>query len=217
MSEAPKHEHFNRQRRNLIAISMFIILYRALGLKVTEISFFGNSASVGAVSLFPAVIFLVILYFSWRYTHYLNDEKGLELSLTQYRNIFIKNLKKEAMYLLPKHGNQINRTITDIQRFEEYRSFKHHFVSKELLVTYGYNDTNDSIGKYAREDIKFPIKSFFKSHICAVIEFIFFGSHFSEYLFPYLFAFLAIIELFHFSLVLPVADLIVPGYQRPLR
>lgn len=76
-SDKDPRQHFIKQRRNLIGISLFVIFYKVGNLQINEINFFGNKTTItnhDAVLFFLAVFFI---YFLWRYYTAFKEIGGL--------------------------------------------------------------------------------------------------------------------------------------------
>lgn len=64
-----------RQRRNLMAISLFLIIFDIANIKIEKISFLGIELFVGNVGVIMYMAWLMWAYFLLRYFQYFNQEK----------------------------------------------------------------------------------------------------------------------------------------------
>ncbi|MGE0111660.1 hypothetical protein [Aquabacterium sp.] len=75
-----------RQRRNLILISLALLLSNAASLSIEKISIFGTEISVGNAPNFQACAWVVWFYFLIRYYQYLRQEGDLQIIKTAKSN-----------------------------------------------------------------------------------------------------------------------------------
>lgn len=221
MEDGGDGDAFQKQRRNLIAISFFAILYRVLGLKVDKISVFGNSASVEAGSLFSALLLVLILYFSWRYTHYIKIVNAAEMSMAKFKESLRSNIFFEAAKYIKKNKFQDTKEDVWLKVYNSqsplvFNSLLSCFKNIKFNAYCSWRTNTDSGDSFSSEAVVswFGV---FRSFVKSVYDMVLYRQYFSEFIFPYLFAMLSICELFHWSLVLPLADAFIPGYERPLR
>lgn len=132
-------EHFIKQRRNLVLISVFLILINLGGVEFNNLSILGNTATVKNPNLFYYMILISSLYLLWRYNTAFNLVDGNNKLKELQDNYF--EMKKEAEY-----KNKIIKELQDENRDE--------------------NDIDDLIylGKYVLNRLNYQTKG--KSKVC---------------------------------------------------
>ena len=70
-------QHFSRQRRNLILISLFYIFYLLAGIEFNQIYFLGNQADIKRPELVSYALALFFVYYFWRYFTACNEISGI--------------------------------------------------------------------------------------------------------------------------------------------
>lgn len=208
---------FDRARRNLLFISVFSIAYRAMKLNLKTIPFPGNVTADYDHSLLSAGIFLFLLYFAFRFTAAFYDIRGWQELKTIFVNEFIdyfKNgvAKKAAWVAATANVRDLHHVnveyISDFQ-YEKLPSLFADIKIRARVVTYTKSFTANNMDvaiQLSKQHIR-------KGYAYATYRTLFSRSAFSEYLFPFILACIAVCEMFHLSIVIPLADLLVPRYN----
>ncbi|MCU4677031.1 hypothetical protein N7931_15460 [Catenovulum sp. 2E275] len=78
-----------RQRRNLLGISILMILFSSSGAVIDKVNILGNNINIQNPQIIPYFISLLFLYFLIRYFQYFNEENHVKSSKVSFQ----KNLK----------------------------------------------------------------------------------------------------------------------------
>jgi hypothetical protein len=85
-----------RQRRNLLIMSGFLIVFNFADIQIVKVSLLGTQLVIGKPSILMLVVWLIWGYFLLRFYQYLNDEKPLGIT-EKAEEIFNKNLASYAI------------------------------------------------------------------------------------------------------------------------
>jgi hypothetical protein len=135
MSDSAKdpHEHFIKQRRNLVLISVFLILVNLGGIKFENVNILGNTATVQNPNLFYFLIVISSFYLFWRYhSAFLSidgNEKIREGSLNYIEKIKELMLIEKILDILKSENNHEN-VIEDIIFIRKYERNNLHYNTK---------------------------------------------------------------------------------------
>lgn len=175
-----RHDHFIRQRRNLIATSLLVTLYEAADFTFTEINFLGNKAKIGNPEIVSLALVVALLYFLWRYyTAYRESGDGRAFS-----NACIGWAEKASK-------SYIKRKYSSIQRELSVDLIRREGITLTYVLRGVYDPASDSIEK---EKISLKWR-YLVYRIFAVIPITLYTSYFTEYVLPYLLAGFAIAEV----------------------
>lgn len=138
-----------RQRRNVIAISVFIPVYLFSGMNLYQVSFFGNVVLIDNPSSIFVILTVLYLYFLLRYSQfYREDYVATGISISIYRNY-----ENKVSAILVEKTNCLLRDC-----IFEYESFDEHLV--EVISPLGYDYDRD---KLISVDGPLPVINIFKS------------------------------------------------------
>jgi hypothetical protein len=106
-------ERFNRQRRNLIVVSILLLFSQfAGGLTLKEINVFGNKTELGNPIEIETILWVGFTYLLWRYYqyfHYSEDKGTVVGEFFLRRQIYLK----ATLGKFPVYKNWIRETYTD--------------------------------------------------------------------------------------------------------
>jgi hypothetical protein len=150
-SDADPKIHFIKQRRNLVLISVFLILINLGGVNFKELSILGNSATINNPNLFYWIIILSSLYLFGRYYTAFNSINGCE-EIKEAISSLLEKEKQEKLKLLiskfledqkldPNNLNSI--TFIDMCSLDSITSFS----KNNPCLFFGYSG-NQSIKEY---------------------------------------------------------------------
>jgi len=187
---------FIRQRRNLIVISLCLLVYDSFGLDLEKVNIFGNELNVQNHDLLPTALWIIYAYFFIRYYQYFNDlyDRGI---ITKYR-IQVNKLLINWAYAKGKKDYIIENNINDTSKykfgvpeshFSEIETWKITIEGKaSAIISTKINNglaTNNDLITFRHVAnwaviIRFKIQSIF--HVC-------FRTHLvSEYYLPFIIA-----------------------------
>jgi hypothetical protein len=166
-----------RSRRNLIILSLLIIIYYVADISINKVSFWAGDVNVGNVLGLKIMVLLALSYLALRYRQHLAQKPlGIESAFLQKFNFhYSRRLYKKLI-------------ITDAGDFPEYR-----WSGKGFLWYYSYPRHLNEFGEldeyehYAK--LRLLIIPFFHSLYFVVIN----TEKFTEYIAPYIFACIAFI------------------------
>lgn len=200
-NETAKNDHFIRQRRNLILISVFIIFMQVVGLEVDKISFLGNSAEITNSDKFPFMVFTIFIYFLWRYYTACREVTGwrqfkFDIS-SRATNLCVKNVDKAINRKKRSYIMELSAQAHDRDRLFPVILVK--VVKRGARKLYKETGKINAL-KWQNTRIKI------KWHHCfnvlySGVDVILTTSKFSEYVLPYLLSVLAVLEFFDVGLV----------------
>lgn len=213
-TQTDHEEGFRRQRRNLLAISMFIIIYRAIGLNFENLNFLGNQVKLNNSSFVSLFIFIIFLYYAWRYTSYLNglrSNTGIRYFKSDYYlalEYILDDILAKKLAEIPNEENKPKSVkslrFADSQSIHSVKSF---FAKSPLILTLTPID-----GPKSREERSGGALNPFTlslAKVKALIKIAVDHHGFSEYVFPYLLSYLAVLELFHMGPVIPLSKFVL--------
>jgi hypothetical protein len=82
-----------RQRRNLLVISIALLLFEFAGVRLEKISILGNEVAVGDVIALHAFVWVMWAYFLLRYYQYWNAERGTGIRPDIHSSLYGKVLQ----------------------------------------------------------------------------------------------------------------------------
>jgi hypothetical protein len=197
---ADENIRFVRQRRNLILISLVVIFYKAGSLTVNKIDILGNSITVGNPEIVSFALATVFVYYAWRYYTVCREVLGFTNCKNAYYERLQKICRKNSIQqvLLSNPGMELNSCNVVGRQWDKITysigiNKPHTYPGKEVKITVG------TIPVYAAR---------------SVFYIIFHTSQFTEYLLPFLLAFLAVLELCSYPVTMNFIQLAV--YMRQL-
>jgi hypothetical protein len=194
------HEHFIRQRRNLILLSLSIITYKAGEVQIPKINLLGNEIPLRTPEIITFWLIVFFIYFSWRYCTACNAVSGIY----QFYSVWSQNTYG-LIYktLLKKISKRTGLAQSDFYLEKDTTRDDCGGVIEDPSNEYKFNA--GSHVSSLPEDKKKTLKDFSKVEICgpslllfkgrALLRAILTQREFSEYIFPYLLIALAISEL----------------------
>lgn len=175
-------DHFVKQRRNFILISLFIIFYEAAGLSIQEINFFGNKTTIDNPEIVTKAIYLIFAYFFWRYYTACREVSGV-LDFFSACNSWAEQ----------KGQNYLNEKYTKSE--DEHTKYTVHIAGRDYLILkylivkkrtreFGPVERTESVHALKYIAIVYTILSYFFIALKT--------SKFSEYILPYILGLIAI-------------------------
>lgn len=192
-------EHFVKQRRNLILISLFAIFYKAGGLKLEEINILGNVTTLERPEVVSVGLIAFFVYFLWRYYSVCHESGGISelwhsylytVRLFDWYHIRYRIAKR--LQLDPRDFSVSRNSVTD--RYGQDTGVESYAISISPSLLQEKKELLEKIGKP-----KLDIFSLFYVRIKAIYPCFFKSSTFSEYVVPYILAGLAAVELAGFG------------------
>lgn len=71
-------DHFVKQRRNIVIISLILIFYHVAGLNFKELNILGNKVTIVHPEIVSICLGLFFIYFLWRYFTACNSIRGID-------------------------------------------------------------------------------------------------------------------------------------------
>lgn len=187
--DADIYSGFVRQRRNLIVMSMVVLLSEVANLRVEKISFFGNEATIGNPALVNTVLWVLLIYWLIRYYQYFHDlgDKNFLSSLMTKRKqlvkkLFFRNLLNDPVFI---------KSLPNDVAGKKYKAFPREvlFFQERWFSTSGnveYLIGRDS-GQGMVESEKMTIKGLdlFFPTLISFLHVFFRTRYFSEYILPF--------------------------------
>ncbi|MGH1377164.1 MAG: hypothetical protein ACRBCK_12580 [Alphaproteobacteria bacterium] len=191
------HGHFVIQRRNLILISIFAIFYKVGKLEVKEIKFFGNYTDIGDPAVVTLALYSIYFYFLWRYY---TAARGVSAwaEFVQSGRIWVDTkCQGIAKHKWLEGYDSINSGV-----FIRGRTWFSLDVEGDVNEKKGAFDTSSktSFGP-VQEQMTFSAEIWHWrvwSYIHAIIT----RAAFSDYVFPYILASIALLELLDFKFIM---------------
>ena len=189
---AENRRRFERQRRNLIIISIVVISYNLLNLKLTKINILGNEFHIENQENINVMIWSIFLYFVIRYTQYymvINNKEFMTIvseSMHKYiPNIALKQYRKEDIERFKKENpdaKNIKYTLTNHTAISSYSNI----WDLEIYGTISW-ELNEGAGHQQFKEVRRSVYGIplFYSKIKAKLNAYIKTPHITEYLFPY--------------------------------
>lgn len=176
---------FLRQRRNLIGISVIIILFKVAEISTDKILLLGTSFDIGKPEIIPYFIWAIWFYFLLRYYQYIKSEKEFGFS---------DNFKKWVNHKAGKHTQMTEAKDSYGAAYTDFRIRNKGWLKWEY-ANHGY-DTED--GRYKeRTQMDVSILLVYWWSVQAFFHVMINTNQFTEYLLPFSLAFAApIIAIF---------------------
>lgn len=176
------HENFVIQRRNLVIMSIFVLFYKVGHLDVKTIKFFGNQVDIGNPDVVLFALHIIFFYFLWRYYTAFRTISGWSEFIGSGRiwsDTKFKSIAKEKALKIHKSLNSVP--------YVKQRAWT------QLSVAVYTSDKGS--GDHIEEKVVFSYGALhlrFWSYIHSIIT----RTSFSDYIFPYVLAFIAALELY---------------------
>ena len=187
-------EHFTKQRRNLILISLAILLSEYLGFKIEKINILGNQLEVENPQNLYKLFWLVWAYFLWRTSSYLCVLGPLG---------FVDTFRDKMNALLPLIAR--NKILSDPSQFSVLTD-EHNYKVEDGI--YGINfqgNFNAKVGvrisnltppkdtQNVHLDVPLNLLELFIPYTKYLFYIIFKSHYFTEYILPFLIALLPVL------------------------
>ncbi len=171
-------ENFVRQRRNIILISIVLILFDFADIQIGKVSILGTNLIIGNPDIIHYFMWIMWTYFLIRYYQYFVQEENKQIKDTFNDKFKEFTSSKTCNYFKEKHNIEDNR-------YKECKLEKIGFLS----WNYVYCIYNPVVGneEKIREicPIHIVVFSFVYSIFCVTVN----TSKVTEYIFPFLLAF----------------------------
>lgn len=189
-------DHFTRQRRNLVLVSLFAIFYKAGGLKLSQINFFGNVTNIERPEIISSALVAFFVYFLWRYFSACNEACGISNFWVSYRSMKQDFAWKHARYYVAKKL-QLAYSLFSVDRNVAKDISGQEIDREQFRVTGLTNDMKQDKAKLLKKmgDINITGLRLYYVRIKAMLHCIIKRSEFSEYIMPYMLAICAVLEL----------------------
>lgn len=192
---SPK-DHFVKQRRNLVLMSLFIIFYHAANFKISEINILGNKSTIGNPEIVGVSLAIFFFYFCWRYSTALNSMNGFYEVIARVYVVIERTTKEAAEKYVCKMADVKKNDFA--LRFAPPRDSRGNLVGKYVFKIVSSKSRlnkaqQNSLGSIFFIEIKgwelLKIKCF--SFLRSMLKDVEFG----EYIFPIFLAFIAYMEI----------------------
>lgn len=209
-------EGFNKQRRNLLLVSIFIIFLTQMEVEVTHLSFAGNAIAVKDPDDLYRILVVLLIYWWWRCVTFLNELNPVG---------FVTEIKRQFNVLMDKEAEKSLMAYLEQEYPERYEAdIKNYFSNASYTVSRSI-PAAERVYHFSSVFFEYPSIENSSSHIdswhvdfeknCsriegvrfsiqATISVIFSRSFFTEYALPHILAFLAAISLVLFFLNQPL-------------
>ena len=174
---------FGRQRRNLFAISLFIIFYKTAGLKINEINFLGNTTTIENPSVVSFSLIIFFIYFLWRYYSACREVGGISLFFGAIQS---RTEKKAELYVRKKYHQMYGSQPRRVDLIERGKNLIFQAIGDR------YNDKSRMYDT-AELSISLRYRTYFLKCL-SIFPTIVNTSKFSEYILPYIIALFALLE-----------------------
>lgn len=195
-------DHFVKQRRNLVLISLFVVFYKAGDLAIEKINLLGNETDIGNPEIVHLSLGIFFLYFLLRYYTACRAVSGVKKFWRACQAWFEKRCRHQIHAVLK--ANNINYTsephvkksaFFEVQiTFRPNPSFSHEAHGKEIPARLVEQ------GKHEEYVYSYGVK-YWPWRFYSAIYSIFNYTYFLEYVFPYMLALLAVLELFEIGVI----------------
>ncbi len=181
-------EHFIKQRRNLILISLFVIFYEVGNLTIEEINFLGNKSKLGNPEIVTFFLIVAFTYFSLRYYTACREIKGISK--------FLYGCSARA-------ENKCKAFVTKKYFEPQKEKFKAVDQITRTKFTRTYMLRSERRGENGEPlHVKIVVKCrFIYNYTLSLLPTIIHTSKFTEYVLPYIIAIIAGLELLDYSLI----------------
>lgn len=181
---------FIRQRRNLMVMSIVVLLSEITELKISKVAVFGNEAVINNPDLVLKVMWLFLAYWLVRYYQYFHEigDKGFVRSFKSKRKKLLEKMGFRRLFNDPifiewiPNGSDGKKLKSFPESFEVYEDRLFHVESEaEFLLS----DHRHNGGTLHKEHITFSPRQLLIPSIVAVLDVLIRTRYFSEYLLPF--------------------------------
>ncbi len=195
-----KKQHFLKQRRNLIVVSLVIIFYEVADIEITQINILGNTALINNPEIVLYCIVAFFIYFNWRYFPALHDVHGFAQ--------FVGKLKERTDRICFRSAREHIAKKVGTTYDKIHLNLKHEDIPiSHKRYTYVQNTYEGGLGgkiTSALKDIKeyqLNFASFVKAYVTALFQTLLLDIPSGEYLLPILLSGFALMELLGIGLI----------------
>ncbi len=189
-----------RQRRNLISVSIIIILYYVGNIEISQLNFLGNRIKLGNPNVISYFLWLLFFYFFYRYWLYFKEEPKDRYDI-DYGQLVDRLCTPIFKRIATKQNNQNHdeEKLKEILKFRQFplvKSGNYNKLSMLKAESFGCNPassskenihSNETVSAIYYEFCFIPIK------IYACLSMAFRDSRFSDYYLPFLIALIAVL------------------------
>lgn len=183
-----ERDHFIKQRRNLILISLFMIFYKVGKLDLEKVNFFGNETTVGNPEIVFYALIVFFVYLLWRYYTACRAVEGGGKFIASSKSWSLGKCKERVI----KHILTLQDSYSDV--------YIKKWNWKELVYAYSLSRINNGIHEKVGKEMVFGPEIWHLRLWSPIYSIINHGA-FSEYIFPYVIAVLAIAEMFGMGMI----------------
>lgn len=189
-------DHFIRQRRNLVLISLFAIFYKAGGLKLLQVNFFGNVTAIERPEIVSFALVGFFVYFLWRYYSACNEVCGISNFWLIYRNKKQDFAWRHARYYAARKL-QLDPRDFDVERNAAKDRYGQEIDREQFRISGMTKDMKEQKAAILKEmgDINIKGVRLCYVRVKAMLHCVAKSSAFSEYVVPYVLASWAGLEL----------------------
>lgn len=189
--EADIKQHFIKQRRNLIVISLLVLFAELLGIQVEKINFFGIESKLNNPHLIKPILWVALIYWFIRYTQYLHDlgERGFKKEFFKKmdaiiaRKAFKKKINSDEFKKKLSVGNDMKeRKFSLVSYYDVRRKLKLY----GLVLRIAHHDYYGSGSTYDERETITETKEFILPAIRSIVYVILSTRLFTEYVLPYI-------------------------------
>lgn len=194
--------HYTKQRRNFIALSLIVIIYHTGEITLNEINFLGTKIDIANPETVTALLHIFFLYFAWRFWNAFSDI-----------NAWKKHVKKPLSEFVHKKTETLALRIMR-EKIKKHENLDSCFLSVCNWRNHSYVCNIQKISDFKSTTVKYPPvvikgKVLFKIRFNCTIQELLGKSIFSEYIFPFLLGILAVITIFNPTIIQEVLALFV--------
>lgn len=187
--ETEIHSGFVRQRRNLMVMSVVVLLSEVANLRINKISIFGNEASISNPEIVNVALWILLIYWLIRYYQYFYEmgDKGFLTSLKSKRAQLVKrwffrklvNNHTFTKSLPNQNGEKLRVFPREVNVFRDYW----FFITAEVEFLIGIDATAGTIEK---KDLTIKGWLLFIPTLLSLIHVFTRTRYFSEYILPFI-------------------------------
>lgn len=166
----------NKDRRNLLFLSVVIIINYYVGITIDSINILGNTAKIDNPQALEIIVFLIWGYFLFRYYQHILSTDDLSI-----KEEFISRLNKYSRPKIIKEMQSHDIDISDDVRFQSFSDLEKESGLKYAYTLYEQDGYGDFVPK-EKQILRFRI--FIVPILISVITFILNSKCFSEYFIP---------------------------------
>ena len=140
-------DHFVKQRRNLVIISLVLIFYHAADLSFDKVNILGNTVTIGHPEVVSFCLFSFFVYFLWRYFTIFNEVNGHEETIRIIKELIENYSDAYAQYYFSKKSG-VNPKRIGLSRKKENNEFGEFIENYKYKVhTYPASLNEDQTAK----------------------------------------------------------------------